>query len=130
MARMLGTFDPFHPTDRHDVRAMRQERRRLLGRCPIRIQQQPGRRDALEMRDQPVHHLARLRRVRDDNVGRAVMVERKRILTVADVAGIDTAQAEFFQMPDQRTVAGTRLGKGPDAAKCGISGTTAARGVG
>ena len=34
-------------------------------------------------------------------------------------------------MPDQCAVASTRLGKGPDAARrYGISGTTAARGVG
>ena len=60
------------------------------------------------------------------------MVERKRILAAADVAGIDAAQAERFQMPDQVAVAGTRLGKGPDAAarRYGISGSTAARGVG
>ena len=57
--------------------------------------------DVLEVRDQPVHQVARPRRIRDDRVGRAVMVERKRILTGADVAGIDAAQAEGFQMPDQ-----------------------------
>ena len=50
-------------------------------------------------------------------IGRAVIVERKRILAGADVAAIDAAQAEGFQMPDQSAVAGTRLGKGPDAAK-------------
>ena len=50
-------------------------------------------------------------------VGRAVMVEHKRILAGADVAAIDAAQAEGFQMPDQGAVAGTGLGKAADAAK-------------
>ena len=49
-----------------------------------------------------------------------------------DVADIDTAEAERFELPDQRTVAGTRLSKVrmPLPRRCGISGTTAARGVG
>ena len=55
--------------------------------------------------------VAGVRRVGDDRIGRAVMVERKRILAGADVAGIDAAQAEGFQMPDQRAVASTRLGE-------------------
>ena len=60
------------------------------------------------------------------------MVERKRILAGADVAGIDAAQAERFQMPDQVAVAGAWLGKGSDAAiaRYGINGSTAAFGVG
>ena len=78
---------------------------------PVRVQQQPRRRDVLEVRDQPVHHVAGIGRICDDRIGRAVMVERKRILAGTDVAAIDTAQAEGFQMPDQRAVAGTRLGK-------------------
>ena len=57
--------------------------------------------DVLEVRDQPVHQVAGPRRVCDDRVGRAVIVEFKRILTVADVAGIDAAQAEPFEMPHQ-----------------------------
>ena len=73
--------------------------------------------DVLEVRDQPVHQVARPGRVRDDRIGRAVMVECKRILTVTDVAGIDTAQAEDFQMPHQCAVASTRLGKAADATK-------------
>ena len=65
-------------------------------------------------------------RIGDDRVGRAVMVERKRILAGADVAGIDATQAERFQMPDQITVAGTGLGEGSDPAarRYGISGST------
>ena len=48
-------------------------------------------------------------------IDRAVIVKRKRILAAADVAGIDAAQAEGFQVPDQCAIAGTRLGKGVDA---------------
>ena len=114
LAGVLRALDPFHAADCHDVRAVGQERCRLPGRRPVEVHQQPGWRNALEVRDQPVHQLAGVRRVRDDRVGRAVMVERKRILAGADVAGIDAAQAERFQMPDQRAVASTGLGKGAD----------------
>src|SRR5688572_2977713 len=37
LAGILGTLDPFQAPDRDDVRAMGQERRCLLGVCPIRI---------------------------------------------------------------------------------------------
>jgi hypothetical protein len=43
------------------------------------------------------------------------VLERECILAAANVASIDTAQAERFQVADQRAVAGTRLGKGSDA---------------
>ena len=42
------------------------------------------------------------------------MVEFKRILPRADVAGIDAAQAEGFQMPNQITCACAGLGKSLD----------------
>ena len=51
LAGKLGTFDPFHAPDRHDVRAVGQERRCLAGLLPVRVQQQPRRRDVLEVRD-------------------------------------------------------------------------------
>ena len=86
LAGVLGTLDPFHPANRHDVRAVGQERRRLAGLLPVRVQQQPSRRDALEVRDQPVQHVARPGRIGNDRICRAVIVERKRILTAADVA--------------------------------------------
>src|SRR5258705_7456041 len=69
------------------------------------------------MRDQRVHHAARERRVGDDAIGRAVMVERKRVLPGADVAGIGAAHAEGFQMPDQCAVAAAWFGKTADSAK-------------
>ncbi len=49
------------------------------------------------MLDQPVHRVAGVRRVRDDRIGRAVIVEFKRILTVPNVARISAAQLEGFQ---------------------------------
>ena len=125
LAGVLRSLDPFHAADCHDVRAVGQVRRRLLGRRPVRVEQQPGRRDALKVLDQPVHQLAGVRRVRDDRIGRAVMVERKRILAGADVAGIDTAQAKGFQVPDQRAVTSTRLGKGSDATGEGTGSAAA-----
>ena len=62
-------------------------------------------------------------RIGNDRIGRAVMVERKRILAGADVAGIDAAQAEGFQVPDQIAITGTGLGKG---AGCRGEGTGSA----
>lgn len=61
--RMLGTLNPLHPANRHDVRTVGQVRCCLLGVRPIRIQQQPSRLDVQEVRNQPVHQLARPRRV-------------------------------------------------------------------
>jgi hypothetical protein len=77
---------------------------------------------------QPVHQVPRPRRVRDDRVDLAVVVEREGILIVADVARIGAAQSKGFQMPDQRALTSARLSKGFDAAQ--VRGTTAARGVG
>jgi hypothetical protein len=77
-----------------------------------------------------MHHGSGVRRVRDDAIGRAVLVESKRILAGANLAGIDTAQAEILEMPYQRAVASTGLGKAADSAKMRINGNTAARGVG
>ena len=62
------------------------------------IQQQPSRADVLEMRDEPLPHVARRRRVRNDCIGRAVAVERKGVLTGADVAALNAAQAEGLQV--------------------------------
>src|SRR6478672_10912347 len=66
-----------------------------------------------------MHQLAMMpgvvRWVRDDRISRAVIVERKRVLTVVDVAAIDAAQAKGFQVPDQRAITRARLGKGSDA---------------
>ena len=45
------------------------------------------------------------------------MVERKRILAAADVAGIDAAQPEGFQMAHQRAVTAARLGERAHAAQ-------------
>ena len=128
LAGVLGALDPFHPADRHDVRAVGQIRCRLLGRRPVR--------SPVAARSAQCAGSARsarasacggrvVRRIRDDRIDRAVMVERKRILAGADVAGIDAAQAEGFQMPDQVAVAGTRLGKGPDAAREGTGSAAA-----
>src|SRR4051812_16163225 len=64
-----------------------------------------------------MHHRAGIRRIRDDAIGRAKMVERKRILTAADVATIDALQSELFKMPDQVALASARLGKGPDVVQ-------------
>ena len=125
LAGVLRSLDPFHAADRHDVRAVGQERRRLAGFLPVRVQQQPRRRDVLEVRDQPVQHVARPGRIGNDRIGRAVMVERKRILAGADVAAIDAAQAEGFQMPDQVAITSTRFGKGPDAAREGAESAAA-----
>ena len=50
------------------------------------------------MRDEPLPYVARRRRVRNDRIGRAVVVERKGILTGADVAALNAAQAEGLQM--------------------------------
>jgi hypothetical protein len=114
---VLRALDPLHPADCYDVRAMAQERHGLLSRRPVRVQQQPGWRNALKVRDKPVHQLAGVRRVRNDRVNRTIMIEGKRILTGADVAGVDAAQAKGFQVPDQIAGAGTRLGKFLHAAK-------------
>ena len=72
-----------------------------------------------------------VRRIGDDRHP-AKAVDRQRILAAAYVTAIDAAQAEGFQMPDQRAVTSARLGKGSDALarRYGISGSTAARGVG
>ena len=95
-------------------------------------EQQPRRRDALEVRDQPVHQRssAAVRRVCDDRIDRTVMAHRQRVLAGADVAGIDASQAEGFQMPDQVTIAGTGSAKVRMPRRYGIIGGTAARGVG
>jgi hypothetical protein len=51
------------------------------------------------------------------HIGPAVMVERKRIVTVADVATVNATQAEGFEVSDQRAVPSTRLGKATDPTK-------------
>lgn len=77
-----------------------------------------------------MHHVAPVGRIRDDCVGRAVMVERKRILTGADVTGADAAQAKPFEMPHQCAAAGTGLGEAAHATEVRNQGRTAACGVG
>jgi hypothetical protein len=69
LALVLGPLEPSHATDDHDVAAGRHEGLGLLGRRPVVADEQPRRRDALEMRDQLVHQSARVGRVGDDAVG-------------------------------------------------------------
>jgi hypothetical protein len=49
---------------------------------------------------QPVRQVAGVRRVADDYISRTVGVDREGVLVGADVAAIDAAQTEAFQMPD------------------------------
>jgi hypothetical protein len=65
--------------------------------------------------DQPVHQLAGVGRVSDDAIGRAVGVDRERVLAEANI--IDAAQAERFQMLDKIAVAGAWLREGAYAAQ-------------
>jgi hypothetical protein len=81
--------------------------------------------------DQGVHGFALIGRVGDDRVGVAIPVERQRVLAGRDVAGMDATQPERFQMAHQRAVTTARLGeRAYPPRKCGISGGTAAAGVG
>jgi 3,4-dihydroxy-2-butanone 4-phosphate synthase len=52
---------------------------------------------------------AGVRRVRNDRVDSTVVADAERILTAADVVGIDASQAERFQMPGQVALAGAGL---------------------
>ena len=134
LAGVLRALDPFHAADRHDVRAVGQERRRLPGlpSSPQSISSHVGAMPWKCSISPCISVAVRLvGRIGDDRIGRAVMVERKRILAAADVAGIDAAQAEGFQCRTSAPSpahgsAKVRMPRG----RCGISGSTAARGVG
>jgi hypothetical protein len=67
--------------------------------------------------DQPVHKLAREGRVRDDRIGRAIGIDRKGILSSADVALPNAAQTKRFQMPDQIAITSARFCKGVNAVQ-------------
>src|SRR4249920_2260050 len=101
LSAVFRSGNPYEAPDSDDVGAGSKVRDSLFGGAPVLIEQQPGRRYALKMLDQSVHQLADVRRVRNDCIARAVVVERQRILSGAYVAGMDAAQPERFQMPDQ-----------------------------
>ena len=85
LAGKLGTLDPFHPANRHDVRAVGQERRRLVGLLSSPRPTAATSARCSGMRDQPVQHVARPGRIGDDAIDRAVLLDRKRIRAAADV---------------------------------------------
>ena len=74
----------------------------LLGVRPIRVEQQPGqRRYPPEVLDLRVQQLPRPGRIRDHGYVEALDGEQG--LAGKDVAGIDAAQPERFEVPDEVT---------------------------
>ena len=84
-----------------------------------------GSRAGRGFRGQPryVASFAGVGRVGKARIGCAVGIDRERILTDADVAAINTAQTEGFQMPDHAPPAQGSV-KLRMPRRCGISGTT------
>src|SRR6476469_1830396 len=92
------------------------------------MDQQPGRRswrNLQEMIDEIMQQLAVVglaglageRRIRDAGICTIVVLECERVLTGANIAAVDAAQPESFEVPDQVTFAPARFGEGLNALK-------------
>src|SRR5262245_17443408 len=83
---MLAAGDPFHPADWDDVAALPEVRRSLQRVRPVSLEQQPCRRDGLEMVNQSVQRRSisamTPRRVSNNTVDAAVIIAGKRILAL------------------------------------------------
>ena len=96
LAVHVRPWNPYLAADGEDVGTACEIGHGLLGAASILIDQQPCRRDLLEMPDQRMQDRALPRRVGDDHVRSAVMVDREGVLAGRDVAPVDAAQPVGF----------------------------------